>query len=129
MRWSDKTLERFTEALTQARGEGFKGELALKHAHVILWPKAPVSVIDEAITNDDADFIEQCVLEAFETSDPVCIIGASYYTTRKKISDLTREIQWIAPWLTTGEARKRVRWCVEIFGARFFLTARGKLRP
>lgn len=128
MRWSDKTLERFAEALNQARGEGFKGERALKRAHAILWPTKPVSVIDEAITDDDADFMEACVLEAFETTDPVYVIGVSYYTTRKKISDLTRDIQQIAPWLTPGEARKRVRWCVEIFGARVYLEARRQLR-
>lgn len=127
MRWSDKSLEKFTTALNQARKEGFKGELALKRAHAILWPKVPVSVIDEAITNDDADFIEQCVLEAFETTDPVYVIGVNYYTTRKKMSDLTRDIQQIAPWLTADEARKRVRWCVEIFGAKVFLSARKRL--
>lgn len=127
MRWSDKSLERFTEALTQARKEGFKGELALKRAQSILWPAATHSLIDEAITNDDADFMEQCVLEAFDTSDPVYVIGVSYYTTRKKMSDLTREIQQIAPWLTTDEARKRVRWCVEIFGARVYLEVRRQL--
>lgn len=127
MRWSDAALERFTEALTQARKEGFKGELALKRAHAILWPTKPASVIDEAITDDDADFMEQCVLEAFETTDPVYVIGVSYYTTRKKISDLTRDIQQIAPWLTPDEARKRVRWCVEIFGARVYLEARRQL--
>lgn len=127
-RWSDKALARFTEALTQAREEGFRGERALKRARAILWPVAPVSVIDEAITNDDADFIESCVLEAFDVNDPVYIVGVSYYTTRKKISDLTRDIQQIAPWLTPNEARKRVRWCVEIFRAKVFLSARRNLR-
>lgn len=128
MRWSDAALERFTEALSQARKEGFKGERALKRAHTILWPKAPVSILNEALADDDADFMEQCVLEAFEQNDPVYIIGVSYYTTRKKISDLTRDIQQIAPWLTADEARKRVRWCVEIFGARVYLEARRQLR-
>ncbi|CAM8424084.1 hypothetical protein SK39_04575 [Citrobacter sp. BIDMC107] len=84
MHWSDAALERFTEALNQARDEGFKGELALKRAHAILWPKQPACIIDEAITNDDADFMERCVLEAFETTDPVYVIGVRYYTTRKK---------------------------------------------
>ncbi|MBL2345036.1 hypothetical protein ELJ07_22520, partial [Klebsiella pneumoniae] len=45
-----------------------------------------------------------------------------YYTTRKKISDITREIQLVAPWLTDSEARKRVRWCLEIFRAKAFLS-------
>ncbi|MEL6029440.1 hypothetical protein RQL66_011430 [Citrobacter freundii] len=52
------------------RDEGFKGELALKRAHAILWPKhLPASSTKQA-TNDDADFMERCVLEAFETTDP-----------------------------------------------------------
>ncbi|WP_064546097.1 hypothetical protein [Kluyvera georgiana] len=123
-RWSDKALERFTVALDQARREGFKGEQALKRAHCILWPQAPHSIIDEAMTNDDVDFIEESVLSAFDINDPVYVIGLQYYTTRKKIADITRELQSIAPWLTDGEARKRVRWCLEIFRAKVFLSSR-----
>jgi hypothetical protein len=33
----------------------------------------------------------------------VYVVGLQYYTTRKKISDITRELQSIAPWLTDGE--------------------------
>ncbi|MEQ6280847.1 hypothetical protein [Kluyvera huaxiensis] len=123
-RWSDKALERFTVALEQARSEGFKGEQALKRAHCIIWPQTPSSVIDEAITNDDVDFIEESVLSAFDINDPVYIVGLQYYTTRRKIADISRELQVIAPWLTDGEARKRVRWCLEIFRAKVFLSSR-----
>lgn len=123
-RWSDKALERFTVALDQARSEGFKGEQALKRAHCIIWPQTPSSVIDEAITNDDVDFIEESVLSAFDINDPVYIVGLQYYTTRRKIADISRELQAIAPWLTDGEARKRVRWCLEIFRAKVFLSSR-----
>lgn len=123
-RWSDKALERFTVALEQARSEGFKGEQALKRAHCIIWPQTPSSVIDEAITNDDVDFIEESVLSAFDINDPVYIVGLQYYTTRRKIADISRELQAIAPWLTDGEARKRVRWCLEIFRAKVFLSSR-----
>lgn len=123
-RWSDKALERFTVALEQARNEGFKGEQALKRAHCIIWPQTPGSVIDEAITNDDVDFIEESVLAAFDINDPVYIVGLQYYTTRRKIADISRELQAIAPWLTDGEARKRVRWCLEIFRAKVFLSSR-----
>ena len=84
-RWSDKALERFTVALEQARSEGFKGEQALKRAHCIIWPQTPSSVIDEAITNDDVDFIEESVLSAFDINDPVYIVGLQYYTTRRKL--------------------------------------------
>lgn len=123
-RWSDKALERFTAAIAQAREEGFKGEQALNRAHAILWPLQPVSMIDNAAHDDDVNFVEQCVLKAFEPTDPVCVIGVSYYTTRKKMSDLTRDIQQIAPWLTADEARKRVRWCVEIFRAKVYLSVK-----
>ncbi|ECG8628938.1 hypothetical protein AAD16_004791 [Salmonella enterica subsp. diarizonae] len=123
-RWSDKALERFTAALNQARSEGFKGQQALNRAHTILWPQATTSIIDEALHNDDVDFVEQSVLMAFDASDPVYIVGLQYYTTRKKISDIARELQAIAPWLSDGKARKRVRWCLEIFRAKVFLSSR-----
>ncbi|ECC6922513.1 hypothetical protein DAE56_27630, partial [Salmonella enterica] len=108
----------------QARSEGFKGQQALNRAHTILWPQASTSIIDEALHNDDVDFVEQAVLMALDVNDPVYVVGLQYYTTRKKISDITRELQEIAPWLTDGEARKRVRWCLEIFRAKVFLAAR-----
>ena len=123
--WSDKALERFTAALNQAREEGFRGEHALRRARSILWPEPPASLIDEAINNDDVEFVEQAVLQAFGLTDPVYVVGRQYYTTRKKISDITKELQLIAPWLTDSEARKRVRWCLEIFRAKVFLAARG----
>ncbi|WP_336667007.1 hypothetical protein [Enterobacter mori] len=126
--WSDKALERFTAALNQAREEGYRGEQAMRRARSILWPEPAASVIDEAITIDDAEFMENVVLQAFDFKDPVYIVGRQYYTTRKKISDITRELQSLAPWLTDNEARKRVRWCLEIFRAKVFLSARNALK-
>ncbi|MGA4629261.1 hypothetical protein EKO07_04015 [Enterobacter hormaechei subsp. xiangfangensis] len=123
-RWSDKALSRFTAALEQARAEGFRGPQTLNRAHAILWPQPATSIIDEAMHDDDVDFVEQSVLQALDVTDPVYIIGLQYYTTRKKISDITRELQSIAPWLTDWEARKRVRWCLEIFRAKVFLSTR-----
>ncbi|WP_430997927.1 hypothetical protein, partial [Klebsiella quasipneumoniae] len=120
-RWSDKALERFTAAIEQARAEGFRGPNALKRAQVILWPKQESSVIDTAISNDDADFMEKCVLDAFEVTDPIYIVGMNYYTTRKKISDITRELQKLAPWLTADQSRERVKWCLKIFQGKAFL--------
>ncbi|MCL7706474.1 hypothetical protein M8368_24155, partial [Enterobacter kobei] len=90
----------------------------------ILWPQRATSIIDEAIHDDDVDFVEQSVLQALDVNDPVYIVGLQYYTTRKKISDITRELQSVAPWLTDWEARKRVRWCLEIFRAKVFLSTR-----
>lgn len=121
-RWSDKAMERFTEAIEQARSEGFRGQQALNRAHAILWPQPTTSAIDSAMREDDVKFMEKCVLSAFETGDPVYLVGVSYYTTRKKISDITRELQLVAPWLTDSEARKRMRWCLEIFRAKVFLS-------
>lgn len=126
--WSDKALERFTAALNQAREEGYRGEQAMRRARSILWPEPAASVIDEAMTLDDAEFMEDVVLQAFDLKDPVYIVGRQYYTTRKKISDITRDLQSMAPWLTDNEARKRVRWCLEIFRAKVFLSARNALK-
>lgn len=124
MRWSDAALEKFTAALNQAREEGYRGQNALNRAHAILWPAPAVSFINAAIVADDIEFIEACVLQAFQPDDPVYIIGTSYYTTRKKISDLTRDLQQIAPWLTERAARERVTWCLQIFRAKVFLSAK-----
>ena len=119
-----KALERFTAALNQARSEGLKGQQALNRAHTILWPQPATSVIDEALHNDDIDFVEQSVLMALDVNDPVYVVGLQYYTTRKKISDITRELRIIAPWLTPEKARERVKWCLQIFRAKVYLSAR-----
>jgi hypothetical protein len=124
LRWSDAALERFTAALYQAREEGLRGQQAMNRAHDILWPSPAISAIDAAIQNDDVEFVEHCVLQAFETNDPVYVIGRSYYTTRKKIADITRELQDIAPWLTEQMARERVKWCIQIFRAKVYLSAK-----
>jgi len=124
--WSEGQLSQITDALKQARTEGYKGIKAAQRARAILWPVTLQRMIEDTARKDDADFIEQAVLAAFSTDDPVYIIGMSYYTTRKKISDLARELLHMAPWLTTDEARKRVRWCIQIFEARTFLEARNQ---
>ncbi|EMO5715843.1 hypothetical protein RVW00_000779 [Enterobacter bugandensis] len=126
LRWSDAMLERFTAALNQARKEGFRGQHAMNRAHDILWPPPVVSVIDTALVNDDVDFVEHCILAAFEVDDPVLMIGRDYYTTRKKIADLTRDLQKIAPWLTPQMARERVKWCLQIFRAKVYLSAKNQ---
>lgn len=127
-RWSDTALEKFTTALNQARDEGYRGQQALNRARDILWPTPAASVIDSAIHDDDVDFVEQCVLGAFETTDPVYIVGVMYYTTRKKISDISRELQKFAPWLTDRSARERIGWCLQIFRAKTFLMVRNEMR-
>lgn len=126
-RWSDAALERFTAALKQAREEGYRGQHVMNRAHAILWPAPAVSVIDIALENDDVDFVEHCVLEAFAGDDPVYVIGRDYYTTRKKISDLARELKGLAPWLTDRAARERVGWCLQIFRAKVFLSAKNQI--
>lgn len=67
--WSDKALERFTAAIEQARSEGYRGRQALSRAHALLWPKPATVAIDAAITEDDVEFVERCVLAILETGD------------------------------------------------------------
>lgn len=126
--WSDSQLSRITDAIEQARKEGFRGEQAAARARTILWAMPLKDMIDESERRDDADFIEEVMLETFKTDDPVYLVGMQFYTTRNKISDITKELQLVAPWLTNGEARKRVRWCLEIFRAKVFLSVRRKMK-
>jgi hypothetical protein len=95
----------------------------MNRAHEILWPRPSVSIIDEAIRKDDTDFVEQSVLLALDLNDPVYLVGSSI-TLHGKKSQILPRLQVIAPWLTADEARKRVRWCLEIFRAKVFLSAR-----
>lgn len=122
--WSDAQLSRMTAALKQAREEGYTGHQVALRARSILWPITLTDMINAAEREDDADFIEQAILKVFPVDDPVYLVGREYYTTRAKISDITRDVQRVAPWLTVDEARKRVRWCLEIFAAKVFLSAR-----
>ena len=125
--WSDTQLSRITAAIEQAHSEGFRGPQAAMRARTILWPVTLKDMIEESSRRDDADFMEQVMLKTFKADDPVYLVGHQFYTTRKKISDITRELQQVAPWLTNGEARKRVRWCLEIFSAKVFLSVRRSL--
>jgi len=126
--WSDDQLSRITNAITQARSQGFKGAAVFARAKTILWPISLKEMIEKSERNDDADFIELIMLKTFKADDPVYLVGMQFYTSRSKISDISRELQIVAPWLTDGEARKRVRWCLEIFRAKLFLSVRRKLQ-
>lgn len=126
--WSDIQLSRITDALGQAREEGFRGIQAALRARAILWPVTLSALIEESERRDDADFIEQIMLDTFNQHDPVYLVGMQFYTSRKKISDITRELQQVAPWLSVDEARKRVRWCLEIFRAKVFLAVRRQMK-
>lgn len=120
-RWSDKALEKFTAALNQARDEGFRGQQALDRARDILWPPATTSIIDAAIHNDDVDFVESCVLNALDQRDPVFVVGVDFYARKKRVSEIGRYLQWVAPWLTRQQAEDRVRWCISHFNCAVFL--------
>lgn len=126
--WSDTQLSRITAAIEQARQEGFRGAQSVVRAKTILWgPLSIRELIEETERRDDANFIEGVMLQTFKSDDPVYLVGMQFYTTRNKISDIARELQSVAPWLTNGEARKRVRWCLEIFKAKIFLSVRRRM--
>ncbi|MCE0845941.1 hypothetical protein LVQ79_10335 [Buttiauxella sp. A2-C1_F] len=122
--WSDSQLSRITDAIKQARTEGYSGRQAVQRAHTILWSATLSEMIDEASWRDDADLVERAVLGMFKSDDPVYLIGMSYYSTRSKISDITKELQQVAPWLSNDKARERVKWCLQIFRAKVFLSVK-----
>jgi hypothetical protein len=80
----------------------------------------PSSIIDEAMTSDDVDFVEQSVLAAFDINDPVYVVGLQFYTTRKKISDITRELQKSLPGLLTGRRESVFDGALKFSGRRYF---------
>jgi hypothetical protein len=86
-----------------------------------LWPKPATVAIDAAITEDDVELLND-VYWRYLKRVILFISLALTITPPAKISDITREIQLVAPWLTDSEARKRVRWCLEIFRAKAFLS-------
>ncbi len=61
-----------------------RGPQALNRSHAILWPQPATSIIDEAIHDDDVDFVEQSVLQALDVNDPVYIVGLPVYATTQK---------------------------------------------
>lgn len=54
--------------------------------------------------------------------------GVNFYTTRKKVADIARELERAAPWLTFKMAKDRVNWCLQVFQAKTFLSARQSLK-
>lgn len=62
----------------------------MKRARSILWPEPQASLVDEAMSADDVEFVEEAVLQAFELADPVYVVGCQYYTTRKNVRYLQR---------------------------------------
>ena len=122
--WSDSQLSRITAAIAQARAEGYRGRESVRRAHTILWSVSLSDMIAEASWRDDADLVEKAVLQTFKSDDPVYMIGINYYTTRAKISDIARELQHAAPWLSDDKARERVKWCLQIFRAKAFLSVK-----
>lgn len=76
------------------------------------------------LRDDDVDFMEKLVLRTFEPSDPVYLVGMQYYTTRKGMADIARDILTVAPWLTFKMTKDRAGWCLQIFRGKMFLAAR-----
>lgn len=46
----------------------------------------------------------------------------------KKVADIARELERAAPWLTFKMAKDRVNWCLQVFQAKTFLSARQSLK-
>jgi hypothetical protein len=46
--------------------------------------KPATVAIDAAITEDDVEFVERCVLAIFETGDPVYLVGVNITPPAKK---------------------------------------------
>lgn len=122
--WSEDKARQITEVMQTLRGEGLSGPSLLFSANRILFPGSLADYINDACDRENAEFMEAAILQAFNIHDPIFIIGKPYYTRRQSIARLARKLQELAPWLTDDKARERVKWCLQIFRAKVFLTVR-----
>ena len=127
--WSDAAAKRITDTIKGLRKIGYRGEELLKMAKGILWPKPTLSdSLDAQMKKDDGDFVEKCILSALKNDDPVYVVGVAFYAGRKRISDIARYLQRVAPWLTRKQAEDRVRWCVSHFSSAVFLSMKAEIK-
>ncbi|MEH4987341.1 hypothetical protein PO461_07850 [Enterobacter asburiae] len=127
--WSDEAAKRITETIKGLRKIGYRGEELLKMAKAILWPRPSLAdTLDRQMRKDDADFVERCILSALSNDDPVYVVGIDFYARRKRISDIGRYLQSVAPWLSRQQAEDRARWCVSHFNSAVFLSMRAALK-
>jgi hypothetical protein len=126
--WSDDGALRITEVINSLHKEGLRGDALLCTACQFLFPGSLSAAIDREARREESDFMESAILSTLNRDDPVYRIGVSYYTTRKRVNDLARELTAIAPWLTEKMAKDRVRWCLDIFRAKVFLEVRKSMK-
>lgn len=126
--WTEDKARQITEVMQDLRGQGLSGPALLFSASRMLFPGALADYIDTACERENAEFMEKAILQAFSIHDPVFIIGKRYYTRRQSIAKLARKLQELAPWLTDDKARERVKWCLQIFRAKVFLSVRQNMK-
>lgn len=126
--WTDDKARQITEVMQELRGKGLCGPALLFTASRMLFPGALADYIDAASERENAEFMEESILKAFNIHDPIFIIGKRYYTRRQSIAKLARKLQELAPWLTDDKARERVKWCLQIFRAKVFLSVRQNMQ-
>jgi hypothetical protein len=127
--WSDEAAKRITETIKGLRKIGYRGDDLLKMARGILWPKPSlVDALNNQMKQDDGDFVEGCILAALSNDDPVYVVGVDFYARRKRISDIGRYLQSVAPWLNRKQAEDRARWCVSHFNSAVFLTMKAEMK-
>ncbi|HAU2629002.1 TPA: hypothetical protein JCW53_002068 [Salmonella enterica subsp. enterica serovar Typhimurium] len=127
--WTDNEAKRITETIKGLRKIGYKGEALLSMARQILWPKQSIAdLLNKEMRIEESDFVERCILSALSKDDPVFVVGIDFYACRKRVSDIGRYLQEIAPWLTRKQAEDRVRWCVNHFNCAVFLAFRDAMR-
>ncbi|MFP2517065.1 hypothetical protein [Buttiauxella agrestis] len=107
---------------------GHRGEGLLIRAELILWPQKTFGdTLTACGKRENEDFIEQAILRAVRIDDPVYIVGEYFYGKHKTIAYISHKLQVIAPWLTDKQARDRVKWCLEHFQSRVYLSLKSAI--
>ncbi|EPG5002506.1 hypothetical protein P9911_008165 [Klebsiella oxytoca] len=127
--WSDGRAQKLTDTLKKLHSMGLRGEKLLEATQAIIWPKKSLlEMLTECDKKESNDFIEQAILSILTHDDPVYIVGIDYYTNKKRISEIAKNLTNVAPWLTRKQSEDRARWCLEIFRAKVFLSVRQSMR-
>ena len=105
--WDSEQGERIRLIFTNLGKQGYSGEgLVRKVKEIFLPGSSGSSVISLAKEQDDAEFVEQCMVETFKPNSPIRAVVIKRYRNRKYPQNDLAELTG----MDIESAKRRVRW-------------------